>query len=236
MKKMTSRWSLRLIIPVTIKKLSFWIKILFSPMAKKIVEVSPVSKGLRPAQFDAFIPTNTIDHAIIIEDDLEVSPHWYLWLREAWKAYGHRDDINGISLCRQAMVPHKSVGNINKEIVNNHQPFLFVMLGSHGFSPDPRRWRQFLDWINYINLETFDVSRPGLVTSEWWRSTDKRHMWEQHFIYLLIDSRSSRGENLLFLWTLPPCSKIIVQSLCGVHQWFRTKRLMILVVFGCLIK
>ena len=44
------------------------------------------------------------DHAIIIEDDLELSPQWYSWLKRAWLSYGHRRDIAGIALSRQYMM------------------------------------------------------------------------------------------------------------------------------------
>jgi hypothetical protein len=35
---------------------------------------------------------------IIIEDDIEMSPFWFTWLKKAWQHYGHRDDIFGITL------------------------------------------------------------------------------------------------------------------------------------------
>ena len=41
---------------------------------------------------------------MIIEDDLELSPQWFSWLRRAWLTYGHRTDLAGVALSRQYMV------------------------------------------------------------------------------------------------------------------------------------
>lgn len=38
------------------------------------------------------------EYCIIIEDDLEMSPFWYTWLKKAWLKYGDREDIAGIAL------------------------------------------------------------------------------------------------------------------------------------------
>ena len=43
-------------------------------------------------------PKGDDEYSIIIEDDLEVSPFWYTWLKKAWKAYGYREDVAGIAL------------------------------------------------------------------------------------------------------------------------------------------
>ena len=61
------------------------------------------NKGLRAAWFEAWYPKPDDKYCVIIEDDLEVSPFWFTWLRKAWKAYGERTDIAGIALqvCQQ---------------------------------------------------------------------------------------------------------------------------------------
>jgi hypothetical protein len=40
---------------------------------------------------------------VILEDDLELAPMWYCWLRAAWDAYMHRKDLMGISLNRETL-------------------------------------------------------------------------------------------------------------------------------------
>lgn len=94
------------------------------------------------------------------------------------------EDMAGITLQRQTLVPYPTM--IKHEIVNSNEPFLYPLVGSIGFSPNAKTWQNFILWINTISLETFDVTTPGLVTSEWWNTLDKRHMWTQHFIYFCL--------------------------------------------------
>ena len=56
------------------------------------------NKGLRAAWFEAWYPKPDDHYCVIIEDDLEVSPFWFTWLRKAWSAYSDRTDIAGIAL------------------------------------------------------------------------------------------------------------------------------------------
>ena len=73
--------------------------------------VSESNHGLRAAWFEACYSgtgsaasgssgrfRSDAEHCFIVEDDLELSPFWYVWLRKAWHAYGHRDDVAGITL------------------------------------------------------------------------------------------------------------------------------------------
>ena len=57
------------------------------------------NQGLRNQWFQACYPaTNDGSYCLVLEDDLEVSPFWFTWLRNAWLKYGQRDDIAGITL------------------------------------------------------------------------------------------------------------------------------------------
>ena len=149
---------------------------------RKTVDVATVRKGLRQMWFDAWTPMDDSHFGCIIEDDIEMSPQWHVWLKAAWKAYGNRTDINGISLSRQTVVP-KNPRPRDREVVNEHKPFLYAMVGSWGFSPHPKQWSSFLTWIKTIDLKTYDVSTPGLVTSNWWNTLDKTGIWTQYYIY-----------------------------------------------------
>ena len=57
------------------------------------------NQGLRNQWFQACYPaTDDGSYCLILEDDLELSPFWFTWLRKAWIKYGHREDIAGITL------------------------------------------------------------------------------------------------------------------------------------------
>ena len=151
------------------------------PFGNKKVFFSNDRKGLAQAWFSAWFPSDNKTFAIIFEDDIVVSPLWYQWLTCAWKKYRDRDDIAGISLQRQRLIPYKPAKI--KEIINNHEPFLFPLVGSIGFSPHPIRWKQFLLWIQTFKMDNFDIDIPYLITSETFKKGKKGHMWTQHFIF-----------------------------------------------------
>ena len=144
-------------------------------------------KGLARSWFTAWRPRSDSERAIILEDDIILSQHWYKWLKSAWAEYSEREDMAGISLQRQTLVPRKP-HSFDLDVPTDG-PFLYKLVGSIGFSPNPVYWKVFLRLTESVELETYDVSTPGLVTSEWWNSLDKKHIWTQHFIYfsLLLD-------------------------------------------------
>ena len=159
------------------------------PHGHLLVTLSDTQRGLAGSWFDAWTPSSEEQrqrHFIILEDDIEVSPHWYYWVSNAWKTYRanshyYHDTIAGISLQRQTLIPQTP--SKTQEIVNNHEPFLYKLVGSIGFSPHPQQWTQFLHWIHREGGLEADVSTPGLITSDWWNALDKGTMWTQHFIY-----------------------------------------------------
>ena len=101
-----------------------------------------------------------------MEDDLELAPGWFSWLRKAWLSYRHRSDINGIALSRQFLM-FKKPERSDMEILNDHQPFLYKLVGTWAFSPHPEQWQNFLTWFRSLDNETFDPYIPGLITSDW---------------------------------------------------------------------
>eukprot|EP00978_Attheya_sp_CCMP212_P038399 scaffold190079_cov49-Attheya_sp.AAC.1 len=121
--------------------------------------------------------------AIILEDDIELSPAWYMYLQSAWNAYPNRMDLAGVTLQRQELVPLLA-SRRNEQIVNNHEPFLYPLLGSIGFSPHPKHWNDFLSWVRDMpNPFEADVMTPDLITSSWYTDLERGTMWTQHFIY-----------------------------------------------------
>ena len=65
---------------------------------KTIPRIFEKNHGLRAAWFESWYPKPDDEYCIIIEDDLEVSPFWYTWLKKAWLNYGNRTDMAGIAL------------------------------------------------------------------------------------------------------------------------------------------
>jgi len=180
---------------------------------KKVI-VAEKNQGLAMSWFNAWMPKHDFDHGIILEDDIEMAPRvWYIWLKKAWRTYDDAtspaDDLAGISLCQQrgvVQLPRRKP----KEITNDYRPYLYPLMGSHGFSPHPKQWKKFILWIQTIDVKSFDISTPGLSTSGFWKSQNKkqrRQMWTQYFIYFtvrnnlfLLYQTLPRGETLAAHW------------------------------------
>ncbi len=153
---------------------------------KIFLHISPVRNGLRNAWLKAW-DVKKNERAIIFEDDIEVSPYWYLWLKAAWDKYKDRMDLAGISLQRQTLIPKKPP-TYDKEIINNNKPFLYKLVGSIGFSPHPIQWNKFLMWTKTKNLDTYNAKVDGLITSDWYVTSNKKSIWTQLFIkYCVIE-------------------------------------------------
>ena len=144
----------------------------------KDVQIRKTAGGLRSAWFEAWKPGSDDERAVILEDDMELSPLWYRWLTRAWDSYGDRDDVGGISLCRQRL--RASDGEI---VMMQHQggPFLYRVPGSFGFSPNARHWGPFMRWTRYTDLDSAIVDVKGTVTTNWHRASPDS--WEQFWIW-----------------------------------------------------
>ena len=155
------------------------------PHGSTFTLVANENMGLRRAWLEAWHPESDDDRAIILEDDVTVSPLWYRWVNGAYDAYGQDvRRIAGFSLQRQDLVPLTSKTRSSVP-TNDNEPFLYSLVGSIGFAPNARVWRNFLDWAECAIENDVDVSVDGLVTSDWWKKLDKRGMWTQHFIYYM---------------------------------------------------
>lgn len=145
------------------------------------IEIATANRGLRDSWLQAVSPLER-GRVIIFEDDVDVSIEWYNWLKGAWDAYEQRTDVAGITLYRQTLVP--KLPPKLEEIVNGHQPFMYALVGSIGFSPHPLRWAEFLKWTqSSVDIESFNFYLPNLIFSHWWSANTRRSMWTQLFIY-----------------------------------------------------
>ena len=51
----------------------------------------------RNSWFSAWKVPNENERAVILEDDIELSPLWYRWLKHAWIHYGNNPDLADIA-------------------------------------------------------------------------------------------------------------------------------------------
>lgn len=168
-------------------------------------------KQLMGQWLSAWIPTGRADAAVLLEDDLQVSPLFYRWLKNARLKYIGMTGLAGFTLQHQKLLNYKGE---HKGLVppTNPQPYLHLLPGSYGLAPDAAVWTEFLGWVAQRQAEPrFRPYVEGLVTTAWFRSFEKQGrqgtMWTQWFIRFVDERR---------LYTLYPNTS---PEACLVIHW-----------------
>lgn len=134
---------------------------------------------------------NTREIAVFIEDDVDVSPYFYWWLRAAHKFYEHRNDIGSIGLCAENVLISTGSNKGKKiKVVNMETAYLYPVVISWGTSPVPVVWRQFQDWF-YETKRKFPRYKPytkgAALQTSWYRKFEferrEDSMWTMWFIH-----------------------------------------------------
>ena len=155
--------------------------------------------GLRRQWFETWnlsvpggLTLNTKEHAIILEDDVEVSIFFWLWLRTGHKQYMQHNDIAGFSLQRLNLCANFCPAQNGGPVPDNTN-FLHPLVGSWGYSPTVHHWLNFTNWVRaYEPLES--THKPyvrGTQPTAWYKDSEKTRrcpgpncMWTQlHHFY-----------------------------------------------------
>lgn len=160
----------------------------------KTVHALTQNAGLINQWLDAWDPDDGRGNAgaLILEDDLQVSPHYYTWLSLMLKTYGSIPELVGVSTQKQRLV-NKGCGgcsDLEKRVVNGQNPFLYRLVGSWGYMPTATNWRKFRAWFKKMHPKrhgsNFDPLVPGLETSTWFAifrgNGEVDPMWTQWFV------------------------------------------------------
>ncbi|KAK3599744.1 hypothetical protein CHS0354_037221 [Potamilus streckersoni] len=131
--------------------------------------------------------SNSSEFAVILEDDLTVSPYFYKWLKLVHMKYDNYSNVNGYSL-QGISIKHGATQSGYLEVNETHTIFLYPVLGTWGFSPNNRNWRAFSDWYQEVRRDPkFRPLVPGIHPSVWYKEQlAKGHqdrMWSMWFIY-----------------------------------------------------
>ena len=125
--------------------------------------------------------------ALILEDDLSVSPYAYRWLRAAHRKYGSRTDVAGYTIQSEQVNRADGGGPLRRP--RRQAAFLYKLLGSWGFAPHPDSWLAFQDWYHLArrdaNFRPY-VDKAPLIT-KWYKAFElkNRHetMWTIWHVY-----------------------------------------------------
>ena len=119
------------------------------------ISAAPHHLGLRDMWLNAWTPKSDDEHAIILEDDLELSRQWYHWLKPALKMYqGKGSNLAGVSLQRLAWAPSGKP----LDRLPGHAPILSSTVSTWAFSPDASHWLKFQRYVRERSASAGTVS------------------------------------------------------------------------------
>lgn len=173
------------IIDVATKFAKQWLD---SGKGRACIHTRESNAGITGQWTDTWYPKpNTEEIGLILEDDVDIAPMSYRWLKAVHKKYDHRTDITGYTLSTQSntffggkMTPMKGP--------KEDTVLLYGVLGTWGFSPHPVVWRTYQRWSHKVRSQGgVKPYVPGIVPTTWYKTFEKRgtqeDMWEQWHTY-----------------------------------------------------
>lgn len=159
------------------------------------------------------ITAETTEFAVILEDDLEVSPAFYQWLRVARAAYAQDPDVGAFTLQRSTLRPRqiRGVASGPLDIPAEHPVFKYRLLGTWGFAPQRDQWVEFRKWFTDKKAKGEKPYVDNLITTSWYKSQEVNGfaptMWSQWWIkfvdekgYFTVTAHLPDGSTLASNW------------------------------------
>ncbi|KAL9992629.1 putative RNA-directed DNA polymerase [Helianthus debilis subsp. tardiflorus] len=118
---------------------------------EKMVHYRTGNVGLQAQWLEAWWPVSDDEFAFIVEDDIELSPLYYRFLKSLiigyyYNASNYSPWIYGASLQRPRFVPGKHGNKIN--IDKETKVFLYQLVGTWGQLLFPKPWKEFRLWYD----------------------------------------------------------------------------------------
>ncbi|KAL7126972.1 hypothetical protein ABFS83_14G223100 [Erythranthe nasuta] len=151
---------------------------------EKLVHYRTTNAGLQAQWLEAWWPSSDHEFAFVVEDDLEVSPLYYRFLKAVilnyyYNASNFSPSIYGASLQRPRFVPGKH-GN-KMQLDGENQIFLYELVGTWGQLLFPKPWKEFRLWYDTHKAKGMKPLLDGMVTTGWYKKMGER-IWTPWFI------------------------------------------------------
>ncbi|CAN0898871.1 hypothetical protein LINGRAHAP2_LOCUS19946 [Linum grandiflorum] len=166
------------------------------PHGPKTLRRRIIQGGLIRAVSESWYPSSDDDFGLLLEDDIEVSPYYYLWIKYALLTY-HYDpqvslpELSSISLYTPKIVevvkerPKWNATEFFKRIHPN-TPYLHQLPCSWGAVFFPKQWREF---YVYMNMRFTEDAKSNPVQIPKSRTNGWQASWKK----FLIDMMYLRG-------------------------------------------
>lgn len=132
------------------------------------------------------IRDQTDEVAVILEDDLEVAPAFYQWLKQARAAYATDPEVGAFTLQRSTLRPRPGRMMGKLALARDVHVFKYRLLGTWGFAPQRDVWLEFRAWFERMREKGEKPYVDDLITTRWYKEQERDgfapHMWSQWWI------------------------------------------------------
>ncbi|XP_072985887.1 uncharacterized protein [Typha latifolia] len=151
---------------------------------EKLVHYRTANAGLQAQWLEAWWPSSDDEFAFVVEDDLELSPLYYKFLKGLVLKYyydrsNYSPSIFGASLQRPRFVAGKHGNKL--QVDNETHLFLYQMVGTWGQLLFPKQWKEFRLWYDVHKSKGIKPILQGMVTTGWYKRMGER-IWTPWFI------------------------------------------------------
>ena len=134
-------------------------------------------------------PESLYKAVVLLEDDLEVSPHYAKWFVGAHQAYGGINGVGAITGQRPNLVAAvNGPASVAGQVPGGVKAFGYLLMATWSLSPKHSVWREFRQWVldKRAGSPDFVPLVPGIVPNQWYEQFKSRgeeeNMWEMWFI------------------------------------------------------
>ncbi|KAM5550918.1 hypothetical protein ABKV19_027322 [Rosa sericea] len=150
----------------------------------KVVHYRTQNVGLQAQWLEAWWPSSDHEFAFVVEDDLEVSPLYYKYLKNLivnyyYNSSNSRPYIYGASLQRPRFVPGKHGNKL--QLDDSTRLFLYQLVGTWGQLLFPKPWKEFRLWYDKHKAKGIKPILNGMVTTGWYKKMGEK-IWTPWFI------------------------------------------------------
>ncbi|KAK8513401.1 hypothetical protein V6N12_052590 [Hibiscus sabdariffa] len=151
---------------------------------QKIVHYRTTNVGLQAQWLEAWWPSSDDEFAFVVEDDLELSPMYFKYLKALilnfyYNASNFSPSVYGASLQRPRFVPGKHGDKMLLESTSGL--FFYQLVGTWGQLLFPKPWKEFRLWYDDHKAKNIKPFLDGMVTTGWYRKMGER-IWTPWFI------------------------------------------------------
>ncbi|RID41462.1 hypothetical protein BRARA_J01423 [Brassica rapa] len=156
------------------------------PHGPKTLRRRIIQGGLIRAVSESWYPASDDDFGLLLEDDIEVSPYYYLWIKYSLLAYHYDPQISFPELASISLYTPKIVEVVKErpkwnptdffKQIHPHTPYLHQLPCSWGAVFFPKQWREFYVYMNMRfteNAKANPVQIPKSRTNGWQASWKK---------------------------------------------------------------